>query len=108
MFIVSPGIPYCMNADEAHPGMRVRYPRTGTTGVIVKLEKVMGELFAEIDTTKHLYRVDQLLVADKAKEKRETKRKMDFEQLKKERDAVSGIGFQQAIENIDQSCEGGG
>ena len=99
---------YYMNAAEAQPGMRVRYPRTGTTGIIVKLEKIRGELFAEIDATSLFYRVDQLVAADKGKEKHEIKRTMDFEQLKKERDAVSGVGFQEAIEHIDQSCEGGG
>ncbi|KQC09249.1 MAG: hypothetical protein APR55_10495 [Methanolinea sp. SDB] len=97
-----------MNAAEAQPGMLVRYPRTGTTGVIVKVEKIRGELFAEIDATSLFYRVDQLVLADKGREKHEIKRKIDFEELKKERDAISGVGFQEAIEHIDRSCEGGG
>jgi hypothetical protein len=97
-----------MNATEAQPGMLVRYPRTGTTGVIVKVEKIQGELYAEIDATSLFYRVDQLVLADKGSEKHEVRRKLDFEELKKERDAISGVGFQEAIEHIDQSCEGGG
>ena len=43
------------------PGMRVRYPRTGTAGTVVRIEETRGNEFAEIDTTGLLYRTDQLV-----------------------------------------------
>ncbi len=42
-------------------GMRVRYPRTGTAGTVVRIEDIDGNEFAEIDTTGLLYRTDQLV-----------------------------------------------
>ena len=42
-------------------GMRVRYPRTGTAGTVVRIENIDGSEFAEIDTTGLLYRTDQLV-----------------------------------------------
>ncbi|NYT17861.1 MAG: DUF2098 domain-containing protein, partial [Methanomicrobiales archaeon] len=50
-----------MNADEIMIGMQVRYPRTGTTGTVTRIEQMKGDLFAEIDTTRLLYRADQLI-----------------------------------------------
>ncbi|HUU75294.1 MAG TPA: DUF2098 domain-containing protein [Methanoregulaceae archaeon] len=97
-----------MHAEEAQPGVRARYPRTGTTGVIVKLEKMQGELFAEIDSTNLFYRVDQLIKADKGPKKGEKKTERDLGVIKKEREAFSGMEFQEAIAHTDQSCEGGG
>ena len=49
-----------MLAEEITLGMRVRYPRTGTTGTILRIEQVRGEAFAELDTTNLLYRIDYL------------------------------------------------
>ena len=39
----------CMLAEEIALGMRVRYPRTGTTGKILRTRQVKGETFAELD-----------------------------------------------------------
>ena len=40
-----------MLADEIALGMRVRYPRTGTTGAVVRIEQIGGNRFAELDCT---------------------------------------------------------
>lgn len=97
-----------MQAEEVTIGMRVRYPRTGTTGKVLGTEVRQGSLFVELDSTHLLYRVDQLvpvgMTGDRAKASGDDR----MEQVKKERDFFSGAGFQEAISHIDQSCEGGG
>ncbi|HMA05952.1 MAG TPA: DUF2098 domain-containing protein, partial [Methanomicrobiales archaeon] len=50
-----------MQAGEVAVGMHVRYPRTGTTGKVVRIEKLDRDTFAEIDSTHLLYRTDQLI-----------------------------------------------
>lgn len=97
-----------METGEAAVGMRVRYPRTGTTGTIVSLTVEGGKTFAELDTTRLLYRVDQLVPAANVGEKREGALEDTVEKIKKEREFYSGSGFQEAIGHTDQSCEGGG
>jgi len=97
-----------MQDVEVEIGMRVRYPRTGTTGRVVALEKERGELFAELDNTHLFYRVDQLIPATGSSDRSRTAGEDRLEQLKKEREFLSGAGFQEAIAHIDQSCEGGG
>ena len=52
-----------MLAEDLTLGMRVRYPRTGTTGIILRIEQVRGEVFAELDSTNLLYRIDSLIPA---------------------------------------------
>jgi hypothetical protein len=96
-----------MNAEELAIGMQVRYPRTGTTGKVTRIEQVGADLFAEIDTTELLYRIDQLIPARVAREKEEKKAEKDLERVKSERDFLSA-GFQDALSHTDQSCEGGG
>ena len=49
-----------MNAEELVIGMQVRYPRTGTSGRVTRVEQQHGDLFAEIDSTGLLYKIDQL------------------------------------------------
>jgi hypothetical protein len=97
-----------MNADELAVGMQVRYPRTGTTGKVIRIEQVKGDTFAEIDTTHLLYRVDQLDPAAALRERKEKVREKDMDQVKKEREYMAGAGFQDAVTHTDQSCEGGG
>jgi hypothetical protein len=96
-----------MNAEELAVGMQVRYPRTGTTGKVTRIEQVGGDLFAELDTTELLYRIDQLIPARVAREKEEKKAEKDLEQVKSEREFLT-TGFQDALTHTDQSCEGGG
>ncbi|MDE4908659.1 DUF2098 domain-containing protein [Methanogenium marinum] len=87
------------------PGMRVRYPRTGTAGTVVRIEEIDGNEFAEIDTTGLLYRIDQLVPIEGEKEILKKERKSsgisDYEHLREIEstedmqdayDQVSGVG----------------
>jgi hypothetical protein len=97
-----------MLAEEITPGMRVRYPRTGTTGKILRTEDIRGVTFAELDTTNLLYRIDQLIPAA-ATGKTSTTLVEDAKQvIAREREYAAGSELQEALKNIDQSCEGGG
>ena len=90
-------------------GMRVRYPGTGTTGNVVRIENEQGSVFAELDSTHLLYRIDQLVPVEAAGEKKYGTRNEDIKKtLEDERKFASGQEFQEAIKNLDQSCEGGG
>jgi len=97
-----------MQAEHVEVGMRVRYPRTGTTGRVVAKKTEKGESFAELDSTHLFYRVDQLVPAGDLGERSRAARDDRMDQLKKEREFLSGTGFQEAISHTDQSCEGGG
>ncbi len=87
------------------PGMRVRYPRTGTAGTVVRVEEIRGNEFAEIDTTGLLYRTDQLVVIEEEMQKPKKEHKSsdiaDYEHLKEiestedmqdKYDQVTGVG----------------
>jgi hypothetical protein len=97
-----------MQAEEIALGMRVRYPRTGTSGTVMRLEHVRGDLFAELDSTHLLYRADQLFPADRAELAHRTMIEDAKEVIEREREFAAGSGLQDALKNIDQSCEGGG
>lgn len=97
-----------MLAEDISLGMRVRYPRTGTTGKILRTEKVKGVTFAELDSSGLLYRIDQLIPATTT-EKTTTALADDAKKIiAREREFAAGSGLQDALKNIDQSCEGGG
>ena len=87
------------------PGVRVRYPRTGTAGTVVRIEEINGNEFAEVDTTGLLYRTDQLVLiegeADVPKKVRISSDINDYERLKElestedmqdKYDQVTGVG----------------
>jgi len=97
-----------MLAEEIALGMRVRYPRTGTTGKILHIEQVRGDTFAELDTTNLLYRIDQLIPATGTVKTTTTIIEDAKEVIARERKFASGSELQDALKNIDQSCEGGG
>ena len=97
-----------MNAEELVIGMQVRYPRTGTSGKVTRVEQQQGDLFAELDSTGLLYRVDQLMPAAARKEREAKVRDEDLERIKREREALSDEAFREALSHSDQSCEGGG
>lgn len=97
-----------MNAEELVVGMQVRYPRTGTSGRVTRVEQQHGDLFAELDSTGLLYRIDQLVPASTRKEKEAKVRDEDLERIKKEREFLSEEAFRDALTHSDQSCEGGG
>lgn len=97
-----------MQAEEISLGMRVRYPRTGTTGKILKIEDLRGETFVELDSTHLLYRIDQVIPMT-GNEKTSTTITEDAKNvIARERDYAAGSEYQDALKNIDQSCEGGG
>jgi len=98
-----------MLAEEITLGMKVRYPRTGTTGKIVHLETIKGDSFAELDSTGLLYRIEQLIPALGSEKKSTTGLEDDAKKIiAREREFAGGTEFQEALKNIDQSCEGGG
>ena len=97
-----------MLAEEIALGMKVRYPRTGTTGKILRIEQVRGETFAELDSTNLLYRIDQLMPATSADKTRKTIVEDARTIIERERAFASGSDLQDVIKNIDHSCEGGG
>lgn len=97
-----------MLAEEIGLGMRVRYPRTGTAGKVLRIEEIRGVSFAELDSTNLLYRVDHLIPAT-ATARTTTAIQDDAKSvIAREREYATGSDFQDALRNIDQSCEGGG
>jgi hypothetical protein len=97
-----------MLAEEIALGMKVRYPRTGTTGKILRIEQVKGDTFAELDSTNLLYRIDQLIPATGV-DKTTTAIAEDAKKvIAREREFAAGSELQDALKSIDQSCEGGG
>jgi hypothetical protein len=97
-----------MLAEEISLGMKVRYPRTGTTGKVLHLEQIRGETFAELDSTKLLYRIDHLIPATGADRITTSIQEDARKVIEQEREFAAGSGLQEALKNIDQSCEGGG
>jgi hypothetical protein len=97
-----------MLAEEIALGMRVRYPRTGTTGAVVRIEQVAGNQFAELDSTHILYRTDQLIPAEHTQHSATIIAEDAKEVIRREREFAAGSELQEALKNIDQSCEGGG
>lgn len=97
-----------MSAEQISLGAKVRYPKTGTTGNILRIERIRGEPFAELDSTRLFYRIDQLIPIT-GTEKTVSKIVEDAKEvIAREREFASGSGLQDALKNIDQSCEGGG
>jgi hypothetical protein len=97
-----------MLAEEIALGMKVRYPRTGTTGKILRIEQVRGDTFAELDSTNLLYRIDQLIPATSSEKTRTIFTEDTKVVIAREREFAAGSELQEALKNIDQSCEGGG
>jgi hypothetical protein len=97
-----------MNADEAVVGIQVRYPRTGTTGTIQRIETVRGSAFAELDSTHLLYRIDQLIPAGSAEKVKKSTVEDAKKLIEQEREYASSTEFLEALKGTDQSCEGGG
>jgi hypothetical protein len=97
-----------MLAEEIALGMKVRYPRTGTTGKVLRIETVRGDVFVELDTTNLLYRIDQVIPASGAEKATKTIIEDAKSVIAREREFAAGSELQEALKNIDQSCEGGG
>lgn len=97
-----------MDDADIAVGMRVRYPRTGTTGTVVRLEPHDGKLFAELDSTGLLYHSGELIPAELRKTVAAKRRDDAKSVIEQERAYMAGAELQEALKNIDQSCEGGG
>jgi hypothetical protein len=97
-----------MLAEDLTLGMRVRYPRTGTTGNILRIEQVRGEMFAELDSTNLLYRIDSLIPASGPEKTKKTIVDDAKKVIEREKAFASGTDIQDAWKATDQSCEGGG
>ena len=97
-----------MLPEEVVQGMRVRYPRTGTTGTILRIERLRGDVFAELDSTNLLYRIDQLIPASGSDKVAVTIIEDAKKVIERERAFAAGNEMTEALRNVDQSCEGGG
>ena len=97
-----------MLAEDLTLGTRVRYPRTGTTGTILRIEQVRGEVFAELDSTNLLYRIDYLIPATGPEKSIKTIIDDAKKVIEREKEFASGRELQDAWRATDQSCEGGG
>ncbi len=97
-----------MLAEEINLGMRVRYPRTRTTGTILRVEQVRGEVFAELDSTNLLYRIDHLIPVTGPEKSSKAIVDDAKKVIEREKEFVSGRDLQDAWKVTDQSCEGGG
>jgi len=97
-----------MLAEEIAIGMRVRYPRTGTTGKVLHIEETRGVTFAKLDSTDLLYRIDYLIPTSETIKKNTPIIEDVQHRIANEREFAAGSGLQEALKNIDQSCEGGG
>jgi hypothetical protein len=97
-----------MLAEELNLGMRVRYPRTGTTGTILRIEEVRGQVFAELDSTNLLYRIDSLIPASGPEKTKKTVVDDAKTVIEREKEFAQGRELQDAWKTTDQSCEGGG
>jgi hypothetical protein len=95
-----------MQVGEVAAGMNVRYPRTGTTGKVVRIEKIDRDTFAEIDSTHLLYRIDQLISFEPKVEKEVKKGGEELEQVAKEREFTRSV--QAEWLSADELCDGGG
>ena len=95
-----------MQAEELTVGMHVRYSRTGTTGKVVRIERIDRDDFAELDTTHLLYRTDQLISYEPKVQKEEKKGGGELEELAKERETARQVQSQWL--SADELCDGGG
>lgn len=95
-----------MNVDEIAVGMVARYPRTGTTGRVERVEEIDGIAFAGLDATDLFYRVDHLIHVSHVQKRRESRKEGYKEALEKEREAATSID--EAWQHTDELCEGGG
>ncbi|MBN1167386.1 MAG: DUF2098 domain-containing protein [Methanospirillaceae archaeon] len=89
------------------PGQTVRYPRTGTSGVVVSISDREGVQFAELDSTGLLYRIDQLVPAQLTSHTKTEKEDDSLEQIRKERESDL---YSEQIDttSLDGACSGAG
>ncbi|MBN1195462.1 MAG: DUF2098 domain-containing protein [Methanomicrobiaceae archaeon] len=90
-----------MEDGDISPGTTVRYPRTGTTGTVVRIEDIDGNLFAELDSTHLLYRIDQLHVLGKGKHAGRRKEDRAGQKPLSLDEALSAEEIQEGIAGVD-------
>lgn len=95
-----------MNVDEIAVGMVARYPRTGTTGRVERIEEIDGIAFAGLDATDLFYRVDHLIPVSHVEKRRKSRKEGYKKVLEKEREAATSI--EEEWRPTDELCEGGG
>jgi hypothetical protein len=94
-----------MDTSEIAVGMCVRYPRTGTTGKVESLETIDDHVFATLDSTHLLYRVDQLIRTGITEEKKQEKKEDVRKVIEEERELASTL---HETGKTDEMCDGGG
>ena len=70
---------------------------------MVRIERVAGNQFAELDSTHLLYRIDLLIRAEHTKQSATSITEDAKEVIRREREFAAGSGLQDALKNIDQS-----
>ncbi|MDD1653706.1 MAG: DUF2098 domain-containing protein [Methanomicrobiales archaeon] len=95
-----------MDEGEIAIGTQVRYPRTGTVGKVVRLEQQEKEIFAELDSTHLLYRIDQLVTYERTGKEGPKAGKGDLERLADEREFARKLHSDTT--HLDEMCDGGG
>jgi len=96
---------------ELHVGDFVRYARTGSVGEIIEIIQEDGVMFAELDSTNLLYRLDTLTLIStsthnyikKDPNNQDMKRKIEAELEKNANDAL----YDATVE-LDSACAGAG
>ena len=96
-----------MITDDVAVGAVVRYPRTGTTGKVLRVEEIDGRQYAELDSTGLYYRVDELVSVDRVAGKVEREER-SLEEYLEERKELQKQLKEVWEKGTDQSCEGGG
>ncbi len=85
--------------------MCVRYPRTGTTGTVESMETIGDQVYATLDSTHLRYRVDLLLPAGAAREKKQGEREDIRKKIEAERERAASL---HETGMSDEMCDGGG
>lgn len=93
--------------EAIQTGQYVRYSRTGTSGIVVRIEDREGILFAELDSTGLLYRTDQLIPAQMISKTKAGHAHDDIEQIRAEREFTERSDLKEP-ENLDGACSGAG
>jgi len=89
-------------------GVKVRYPRTGTYGTVVRLVDKEGHRFAELDSTGLLYRLDQLIITEFSEHaKKERNRSEEISDLKHEKQLLEDESINDTT-SLDGACSGAG
>ncbi|KAF1078959.1 DUF2098 domain-containing protein [Methanogenium sp. MK-MG] len=82
-------------------GMRVRYPRTGTAGTVVRIEEIRGNTFAEMDTTGLFYRTDQLVpIEGEVEEPKKVRTSSDITDYERLRETESSDDMQDKYDQV--------